>query len=450
MLFRTFIVLLLLISQVGFSQVKFENFDDLETLLTAAQTRNKLIFVQTKSDNCNQCNDVARTGLSSTKLREKYAQNFISIEIDSKSKIYGHFLEKTGLRNLPFSTFFDAEGVLIYQLAMTTSNEIKYLEAADEAISNAKNPVSKEFEAKYKNGNRDKAFLKKYIEYKLSVEQDVDKLVDEYIEQHTVGDLSTIENVKFLMSTAPALDSKARKMMYALLPDKTVDSLFRSLPFSERVRINNQIIIKTTKNAVLQKNVNLANRLASFVAGTYDNDWEKGNYFNQTTMLNFYNAIKDTPNYLQRAEPFAEYTLMRYSPDSLLKKEEIARKRALDKSRTENSKEGRVQFSYMSFYNRYAGELNNIAYNFLIYSNDLEKLAKALKWSKRALEINEELTMDKSRKKNPYMMDTYAQLLFKLGQKEEAIKWQTNVIETAKLWKADTAKFEETLEKMKK
>lgn len=105
MLLRFFILVLLFISQVGFSQVSFENFDDLQTLLNAAKTRNKFIFVQTKSDDCNQCNDVARTGLSSTKLREKYGQNFIAIEIDSKSKIYKELVEKAGLRSLPFSTF---------------------------------------------------------------------------------------------------------------------------------------------------------------------------------------------------------------------------------------------------------------------------------------------------------------------------------------------------------
>lgn len=450
MILRSFFVFLLLITQIGFSQVKFESFDDLQTLLTAAQTRNKLIFVQTKSENCNQCNDVARMGLSSTKLREKYAQNFVSIEIDTKSKIYRELLEKIDVKSLPFSTFLNAEGEVIAKLSQTTSYDIKYLEIADEAIANSKNPVGKEFETKYRNGNRDKDFLRKYIEYKMSAEQEVDKLTEEYIDIHTFGELSTIENAKFLMSTAPALDSKVRKTMYAVLPDKTVDSLFKTLPFSERVRINNQIIAKTTKNAVAQKNVNLANRLSGFVAGTYDNDWEKGSFFSQTTMLNFFNAIKDMPNYIQRAEPFAEYTLMRYSPDSLLKKEEVSRKQTLDKSRTGNSKDGRVQVAYSPFYQRYAGELNNISFNFLSSTNDLEKLAKALKWSKRALEINEILSMDASRKKNPYMMDTYAQLLFKLGQKEEAIKWQTDVIETAKLWKADTTKFEETLEKMKK
>ena len=50
----------------------------------------------------------------------------------------------------------------------------------------------------------DKDFLRKYIEYKLLTEQqDVDKLTEEYINQQTIGELSTIDNVKFLMSTAP-------------------------------------------------------------------------------------------------------------------------------------------------------------------------------------------------------------------------------------------------------
>lgn len=450
MIFRCSFVFLLFISQVSFSQVKFEPFDDLQTLLNKAQADNKLVFVQTKSENCNQCNDVARTGLSSTKLREKYAQNFISIEIDTKSKIYRELLEKVGLKNLPFSTFLNAEGDVIAKLSQTTSYDIKYLEIADEAIANAKNPVGKEFETKYKNGNRDKDFLRKYIEYKMSAEQEVDKLTEEYINLHTIAELATITNVKFLLATAPALETKVRKVVYALFPTKTIDSLFMSFPQTERVRINGQIINKTTKIAIVQKSFPLANRLASFVASTYDSDWEKGSFYNQTTMLNFYKSIKDTSNYLTSTAAFADYTLMRYPPDTLQKKEELARNKYFEKARKEPPKDGISKISYASFYQRYVNELNNIAYDYLFYTKDLEKLAKALKWSKRALEINEVLTPDPLRKKNPYMIDTYAQLLFKLGQKEEAIKWQTDVIETAKLWKADTAKFEETLEKMKK
>ncbi|WP_064197989.1 MULTISPECIES: thioredoxin family protein [Emticicia] len=445
MILRSFFVFLLLITQLGFSQVKFESFDDLQTLLTAAQTRNKLIFVQTKSDNCNQCNDVARMGLSSTKLREKYAQNFISIEVDMESKIYKQLIKKTTFRVLPSSIFLDTNADLIGLDWESHFDENKYLELADNAITNAKDPVRRDLEAKYKSGNRDKDFLKKYIEYKISVEHEVESITEEYINLHTIGELSTIENVKLLINTASPIDSKIRKVLYAVLPEKMTDSLFRILPFNQRVIINSKISGATFRKAATEKNSTLAGRLATFVSNGHGKDWEKGSFFYQTTILRFYKEVKDTLKFLSTAETFANYTLMTSSLDTLLKRDSIARSKYLASTK----KDTLISESYNSFYQKYADELNDIAYRYFEYSNDLNKLNKALKWAKRALEINEVLSMDASRKKNPYMMDTYAQLLFKLGQKEDAIKWQTDVIETAKLWKADTTKFEETLEKMK-
>ncbi|MER0442288.1 hypothetical protein [Emticicia sp. W12TSBA100-4] len=446
MTFRYFFVWLLFISQITFSQVKFESFDDLPTLFTAAQTRNKLIFVQTKSESCNQCNDVARKGLSSTKLREKYAQNFISIEIEMNSRIYKELVKKTTFKVLPSSIFLDTNADLIGLEWESYSDENKYLGLANSAITNAKDPVRQDLETKYKSGNRDKNFLKKYIEYKISVEHEVESITEEYINLHTIGELSTIENVKLLINTASPIDSKVRKVLYAVLPEKMTDSLFRILPLNQRVIINSRISGATFRKAVTERNSTLAGRLATFVSNGHGKDWEKGSFFYQTTILRFYKEVKDTLKFLSTAETFANYTLMTSSLDTLLKRDSIARSKYLASTK----KDTLISESYSSFYQKYADELNNISYRYFEFSNDFNNLNKALKWSKRALEINEVLSMDASRKKNPYMMDTYAQLLFKLGQKEEAIKWQTDVIETAKLWKADTTKFEETLAKMKK
>lgn len=446
MTFRCSFVFLLFISQVSFSQVKFEPFDDLQKLLNKAQASNKLIFVQTIYENCNQCNDVARKSLNSTKLREKYAQNFISVEVEMNSKIYKELVKKTTFRVLPSSIFLDTNADLIGVDWESYSDENKYLELANNAITNAKDPVRQDLEAKYKNGNRDKDFLKKYIEYKISVEHEVESITEEYINLHTIGELSTIENVKLLINTASPIDSKVRKVLYAVLPEKMTDSLFRILPYNQRVIINSKISGATFRKAVTEKNSTLAGRLATFVSNGHEKDWEKGSFFYQTTILKFYKGVKDTLKFLSTAETFANYTLMTSSLDTLLKRDTIARSKYLSSTK----KDTLISKSYNSFYQKYADELNNIAYKYFEFSNDLNKLNKALRWSKRAMEINEVLAVDVSRKKNPYMMDTYAQLLFKLGQKEEAIRWQTDVIETAKLWKADTAKFEETLEKMKK
>ena len=50
---------------------------------------------------------------------------------------------------------------------------------------------------------------------------------------------------------------------------------------------------------------------------------------------------------------------------------------------------------------------------------------------------------------NSAYIDTYAQLLYKLGRKEEAIEWQTKAVEAQKVTGNKHASYEATLEKMK-
>ena len=106
-------------------------------------------------------------------------------------------------------------------------------------------------------------------------------------------------------------------------------------------------------------------------------------------------------------------------------------------------------FSYSPFYLQYGSELNNNAYDFFKYTNDLEKLAKALKWSKRSIEIYEALVPDENRKQNPYFMDTHASLLYRLGKKDEAIETQIKALEILKSRGESTVNLETTLAKIK-
>jgi tetratricopeptide (TPR) repeat protein len=61
---------------------------------------------------------------------------------------------------------------------------------------------------------------------------------------------------------------------------------------------------------------------------------------------------------------------------------------------------------------------------------------EALEWSKRSFAENQD----------PNFMDTYANLLYKLGRKDEAIAVQEKAVSLAK----DKKPLEETLNKMKK
>jgi len=89
--------------------------------------------------------------------------------------------------------------------------------------------------------------------------------------------------------------------------------------------------------------------------------------------------------------------------------------------------------------NQYSQALNEVAWGFFEKVTDTKSLENALGWSKRSLEIYPD---------NHMYLDTYANLLYKLGQKENAIVKETEALNLAKNTKSETKGFEETIKKM--
>jgi tetratricopeptide (TPR) repeat protein len=83
-------------------------------------------------------------------------------------------------------------------------------------------------------------------------------------------------------------------------------------------------------------------------------------------------------------------------------------------------------------------DLNNYAWTLFQNCNDMACVAKALEWSKNSFKDNNE----------PAFIDTYANLLYKLGKKDEAITWEQKAMDLAP--ENDKQIFQETIDKMKK
>ncbi|POY34968.1 hypothetical protein C3K47_17860 [Solitalea longa] len=84
--------------------------------------------------------------------------------------------------------------------------------------------------------------------------------------------------------------------------------------------------------------------------------------------------------------------------------------------------------------------LNTSAWGFYTHKVDKNLLKKALTWSKTSLMIE---------KDNPYYIDTYAHLLYKLGNKEEALKQQEIAVTKASNKKSDYYIEEDIFKSMK-
>ncbi len=96
--------------------------------------------------------------------------------------------------------------------------------------------------------------------------------------------------------------------------------------------------------------------------------------------------------------------------------------------------------SYMKKYGTNASpeELNSFAWTVFENCPDMNCVAEALEWSKRSFKDKE----------NPMFMDTYANILYKMGKKNEAITWEEKALSLAEENGKKT--YQETLDKMKK
>lgn len=95
---------------------------------------------------------------------------------------------------------------------------------------------------------------------------------------------------------------------------------------------------------------------------------------------------------------------------------------------------------YMKSYGANASpdELNNFAWAVFENCKDMTCVTEALSWSKRSFKDKE----------NPMFIDTYANLLYKMGKKDEAIKWQERAVALEP--GGENSPYKATLDKMKK
>lgn len=452
-------ILVVIITFNAQSQILFERDLQWSQVLQKAQKEKKLIFLQLEDSKCTQCNEVASQGFSSSIMREKFAVNFVCFRINVETPEGKSIAAKYELGGFPVSLFLDAEGNILHRYNGSTSAFMVYMEHADRALSKRDEKPLSFYEKEYKAGNRTSEFMEAYIMKRKSASMNVQDLLDAYVGGLPVDSLTNFRIAKFIYTQGPAIDSRAYKAIRSIATSKLIDSIYKSIPYSQAVAMNNQIINASMQKAILKKDVRLMYEVAEFTRNTYKNDWQKGQKAYSQNMLKYYYAVKDTLNYINTASRFFDTNYMLISVDSLKRIDQQAMKAQM-KGRNEGEKPSMglpnvvtremVSFSPPSQF--YHIELNQVAWYFWELATKQNDLEKALMWSKRSMDLYVELNKDKNTpftKGNPAYIDTYAHLLYKLNRKEEAIEWQTKAVEAQKIAGQSYSVFGETLEKMK-
>ena len=380
--------------------MQFEHNLSWNEIKAKAKAENKYIFMDAYTTWCGPCKYMAANIFPMENVGAFFNKNFINVgtQLDTTKndneevkKWYAdaHAIMKDYKVNVfPTYLFFDPNGKLVHR-AIGSSDAEKFLAKAADAL----NPEKQYYVMldKYKAGNKDPEFMRKAA---ISAMEIYDKensaaISKEYLA--TQKDLLTKENLDFIDN----FTGSSKDPGFALI-------------------MNNE--------------------------ARYDEI--KGSGAADKKIVDIVKVEELYPAIFKKTSPVPDWTALTKAVSAKYPKyakEAIASTKVMyyqNKSDWPNFQNAVV--AYMNEYGAKASaaELNSFAWTVFENCKDMTCVKEALDWSKRSFKDKE----------NPMFMDTYANIIYKLGNKEEAIKWEEKALALSNNDKT----YQETIDKMKK
>lgn len=406
-MYKIFSLLLFsLITVKTFSQgMVFEKNTTWEQVVAKAKAENKLIFVDCYTTWCGPCKKLDAEVFPDPKVGEFYNKHFVNLKVQMDTtkndseyirKWWGigqEWHKKYGVWAYPSFLVFDSNGE-IAERGVGYSPVPQFLEKGKELINvdNHYYRLRKQYEA----GNLPEEKLSMFADKVLgSYDRTfMTKFGPEYLGKQT--DLLTQTNIRFITQMNPEMGST----YFNLIRDNIgkVDQVMEQPGVAE-------------------------------------------NYLYRTAQQKFISKLAPAKADVSPDWAGVEASLKQYFPDlseKFLLKAKINRSNAL-KNWPEFS--GLVQQYFEKFApNLENNQLNSYAWSIFQNCEDINCINMALNWAKHASDASNE----------PGFMDTYANLLYKAGQKDKAIAVQQKALDILKEKGENTSDLQEVLDKMLK
>jgi len=435
------IVSALFISMLSFSQgIEFEH-GTWKEVLEKAQLSNKPIFIDFYSEYCGPCKKMSVHIFPLAEVGRVYNANFVCYQVNGDKGEGIKIAKKYGVISFPTFLFINSDGTLFSRyLGTMEADRFIGISVIAKAEMNDPKPLvvwEKEYVAK----KNDPAFLLDYMTKRSNLDMSNTSLLNEYLKlipekartsavvtewYKKEGHFLKVNSLAYanLQKNKEYFEGKLHGMVGSYLIDGIINSLREA---------------GSTKNQQLFTNAMLA----------YDQSPEYASLKSKDELyLEYFKRTKETDKYLNHAKNVCNNQLMTMSLESIENKDRIHKQ--ISEQRIISGLNSQLDSTHLAVLNdsiahsekyRISEALNNISMEVLNNVTDMTELRNALCWSKRSVEICP---------RNPNLLDTYAKLLYKLGQKEEAIiKVEEAIRQTNKRNKRETEGLGKTLSKMK-
>jgi thioredoxin-related protein len=396
--------------------IEFEQGLSWEQVLVKAKTENKYIFADCFATWCMPCKKMEKDVFSNVLVGNYFKGKFISIRIQmdssktdteevKRSYAEAHtIMQQYDITSFPSYLFFSPEGKLVHRdLGFKNLNEFILI------AQKATNPREQYYTLleEYQHGKKNFSVMPYLATTSMDLRQkDLSMTIaKDYINNYLLAlsdnKLYTKKNIEFIVNFIQSTKEKSFNLFYQ--HESKVDSIMQERGYGQRVA--DYVITKEEISLLLD----VANKEGSIPRWNWIAKSIKRKYGIKyadrivlDAKIRWYRKNKNWPKYIN----FMVTRVEKY---------------------------GAFGIGILDF------DLNNHSWDIFLYSHKKAFLKKALIWSDSAVRMNNDGN-------KASWMDTYANLLYKLGRKEEAIAVETKAAEL----NSKDELIRETLSKMRK
>lgn len=359
----------------------------LEQAMAQAKADNKCVFLDAYTTWCVPCQRMDRRVFTDPEVGQYYNQNYISVKMDMDRPDAKQLIQDYGIKYFPTFIYFTSDGEAVHKVSGECDG-FTLVQYGEEALDTNKQYFTL-LEA-HRAGTASEEQLHNLARSMINSGhfqyEEMTAISNAYLA--TQSDLTSPKNMDYIMLTAYEQESTAFQSMV-----KNKDlylEVYGDNRFIEKLRNVTQYSINV---AAALKDEQMMNDVLNF---NRENISTFAGFINSRLKASYYEQTEEWDKYAPAAGAFLE-TYGKRDPDII----------------------------------------NQVAWNFYEKVDDSDQLTKALNWIERAIGMRED----------PFFLDTKAALLFKLGEKDKALKVCQESIKLAEKW-GDEPKL--TMELMRK
>ena len=429
--------------------IQFQKLDWEENLKTA-KAQNKLVYVDFYTTWCGPCKFMSKTYFPTKEAGDLYNKNFLCLKVDAEKEGV-ELAKKYKIAGYPTNIFVNPTTEEIVYKAVGAPQKIEgFLENATTALEEFNDPMSLEdYSKKMEEGDSSKAFTMKYLKKLTRLDQSNQWPLDVYSSAYfknppQKADYEFMDQyMKDINNNTFELFKKNKKGYNQFAknshPDyQWADKLESLLYASARTasqQNNGQLYSKCVQISNETFSANKAMDVSYFITKSFSRNVDS--LLHLKNEYDYADKLTGASNsYYKEGDAKGLQSFMKYldGQSKKWKPEQLAKLDSLKKAYSKDKKYS-MQTTLRSI-----DHLNSQAWN--VFENDGDRWEQALPWAKKAYTLSK-----KSQHSVAAVADTYANLLYATGKKQQAIQIEKEAIKQAKKENEDFSSYEETLKK---